>query len=96
MVEKPGVAEEMTQDVFMTLWNRGSSYKNERGSFTAWLLSVTHNRSIDELRESRRQAKLPTVEIDEAAIVAILHAFANLEVKGTYAFDRRGRRTLGG
>ena len=69
MVEKPGVAEEITQDVFMTLWLRGSSYKSERGPFTAWLLSITHNRSIDELRRSRRQAKLPTVEIDEAFMV---------------------------
>ena len=70
IVEKPGVAEEVTQDVFMTLWLRGSSYKKERGPFTAWLLSITHNRSIDELRKSRRQAKLPTVEIDEAFIVS--------------------------
>ncbi len=70
IVEKPGVAEEVTQDVFMTLWSRGSSYKSERGPFSAWLLSITHNRSIDELRKSRRQAKLPTVEIDEAFIVS--------------------------
>ena len=70
IVEKPGVAEEVTQDVFMTLWSRGSSCKSERGPFSAWLLSITHNRSIDELRKSRRQAKLPTVEIDEAFIVS--------------------------
>ena len=70
IVETPGVAEEVTQDVFMVLWLRGSSYKSERGPFSAWLLSITHNRSIDELRKSRRQAKLPTVDIDEAMIVS--------------------------
>ena len=70
IVERPGVAEEVTQDVFMVLWLRGSSYKSERGTFSAWLLSITHNRSIDELRKSRRQAKLATVDIDEAIIVS--------------------------
>ena len=35
MVEKPDLAEEVTQAVFMTVWRRGGSYKSERGPFTA-------------------------------------------------------------
>ncbi len=65
MVEKHGVAEEITQDVFVTLWKRGSSYKSERGPFSAWLLSVTHNRCIDELRKKKRQSRYHTVDIEE-------------------------------
>ena len=65
MVENQSLAEEITQDVFMTVWSRGATYKSDRGSFAAWLLSVTHNRCIDELRRRRRRARLPTMTVDE-------------------------------
>ncbi len=65
MVENQGQAEEIVQDVFMTVWTRGGSYKNDRGSFSSWLMSIAHNRCIDELRRRRRRAKLPTVPIDD-------------------------------
>ncbi len=74
MVEKPELAEEVTQDVFMTLWRRGSSYKSERGPFTAWLLSITHNRCIDELRRLKRHSRYPTVELDEVANLLATHS----------------------
>ncbi len=65
MVENQGLAEEVVQDVFMTVWTRGTTYRSERGPFSAWLLSVTHNRCIDELRKRRRRAKLPTMDIED-------------------------------
>ena len=74
MVEKPELAEEVTQDVFMTLWRRGSSYKSERGPFTSWLLSITHNRCIDELRRLKRHSRYPTVELDEVANLLATHS----------------------
>lgn len=64
MVENQSLAEEITQDVFLTVWTRGQTYRTERGPFPAWLLSVTHNRCIDELRRRRRRARIPTVDID--------------------------------
>lgn len=64
MVENQSLAEEITQDVFLTVWSRGQTYRSERGPFPAWLLSVTHNRCIDELRKRRRRGRLPTVDID--------------------------------
>ena len=69
VVEERSFAEEITQDVFVTLWSKGASYRSERGHLSAWLLSIAHNRSIDELRKRRRNARLPTVEIDETQIV---------------------------
>ncbi|MEE9284395.1 MAG: sigma-70 family RNA polymerase sigma factor [Dehalococcoidia bacterium] len=68
MVENPSLAEEITQDVFMTVWTRGSTYRSDRGPFSSWLLSVTHNRCIDELRKRRRRAKLSTIDIDEMRV----------------------------
>ena len=50
-----GAAEEVTQDVFFNVWRRGESYKSQRGSLKAWLFSIAHHRTIDELRKRKRQ-----------------------------------------
>ncbi len=47
-------AEEITQDVFLSMWRRSSSYSPDKGKFTTWLFSIAHNRTIDELRRRRR------------------------------------------
>jgi RNA polymerase sigma-70 factor (ECF subfamily) len=46
-------AEEVTQDVFLRVWNKVEQY--EPGTnFRAWLLRITRNVAIDYLRRSRR------------------------------------------
>ena len=48
-------AEELLQEVFFRAWRQAAAYSNQRGSFVTWLLSITHNRAIDELRRRRRR-----------------------------------------
>ena len=48
-------AEELTQEVFLRLWRQGGSYQQSRGVFLTWLLSVTHNMAIDEIRRRKRR-----------------------------------------
>ena len=54
MLRDPGAAEEVTQDVFFNVWRRAGSYNMQRGSPRAWLFSIAHHRTIDELRRRRR------------------------------------------
>lgn len=50
------LAEDVTQEVFLRLWQRPESYDPARGRLLSWLMSVTRNRAIDERRRvSRRQ-----------------------------------------
>ncbi len=50
--------EELVQEVYVRAWRQASSYSVDRGSVVTWLLSITHNLSIDELRKrSRRPVK---------------------------------------
>lgn len=65
MLRNQSQAEEIAQDVFLTVWRQGGTYDSERGSFPTWIMSVTHNRCIDELRKVRRRARLPTFDIDD-------------------------------
>jgi RNA polymerase sigma-70 factor (ECF subfamily) len=64
MLGDSGASEEVTQDVFLSVWRRVSSYKAGRGRFTTWLFSIAHNRTIDELRRRRRERyrENPTLE----------------------------------
>jgi RNA polymerase sigma-70 factor, ECF subfamily len=44
-------AEDVVQDVFLTLWRRPDCFDPERGTGRAWLLTVVRNRSMDQLRK---------------------------------------------
>jgi RNA polymerase sigma-70 factor (ECF subfamily) len=48
-------AEDVTQDVFLTFWQRPSTYVDERGAFGPWILRVTRNRAIDLIRRRSRE-----------------------------------------
>ncbi|HEX7101034.1 MAG TPA: sigma-70 family RNA polymerase sigma factor [Nitrolancea sp.] len=43
-------AEEVVQDAFMSVWRRAEGFDASRGSCRSWLLSIVHNRAIDQLR----------------------------------------------
>jgi RNA polymerase sigma-70 factor, ECF subfamily len=52
-------SEDLTQDAFLKVWRGASSYRAERGSVRTWILSIVHNRGIDQLRShaSRRRTQ---------------------------------------
>lgn len=59
------LAEEVVQDVFVTLWNKPERYDGNRGSLRAFLVTVAHGRSIDiarsegaRRRREEREARL--------------------------------------
>jgi RNA polymerase sigma-70 factor, ECF subfamily len=52
-------AEDLAQDAFLKVWRGAGSYRAERGSVRTWILSIVHNRGIDQLRShaSRRRTQ---------------------------------------
>jgi len=59
------VAEELTQEIFLTVWNKAEQYQAHQARFRTWLLSITRNRAIDQLRQRRRRIQ-PDVSLDDA------------------------------
>jgi RNA polymerase sigma-70 factor, ECF subfamily len=58
------VAEEVLQEAFMRSWQQSGRFELNRGTYASWLLSITHNLAIDELRKSqRRPQKADMVDI---------------------------------
>jgi RNA polymerase sigma factor (sigma-70 family) len=51
----PSIAADVTQEVFVHLWQRPDSFDPERGTVRAWIGVIAHRRSVDRVRsESRR------------------------------------------
>jgi len=51
-------AEDIVQDVFLTLWEKAGSFEPARGTAFAWAVTLTRNRAIDRIRVRRRRAAL--------------------------------------
>jgi RNA polymerase sigma-70 factor (ECF subfamily) len=49
-VGNPATAEEITQDVFLRVWQRARQYRADRAKVSTWLTSITRHRAIDQLR----------------------------------------------
>jgi RNA polymerase sigma-70 factor, ECF subfamily len=46
-------AEELLNEAFVRVWRQAPSFDSRRGKFSTWLMSVTRNLAIDELRSRR-------------------------------------------
>jgi RNA polymerase sigma-70 factor, ECF subfamily len=59
MMGERQAAEDLAQDAFLKVWRSAASYRADRGSVRTWLLSIVHNRGIDQLRShaSRRRTQ---------------------------------------
>jgi RNA polymerase sigma-70 factor (ECF subfamily) len=52
MMGERQAAEDLVQETFLQVWRAARSYRAERGSVRTWILSIAHNRGIDQLRSS--------------------------------------------
>ena len=51
-------AEEIVQEVFLSVWRKASTFDSGRGTFRAWILQIGHFAVINELRRRSRRPKL--------------------------------------
>ena len=57
MLRDTTLAEEATQDIFVNLWLKASSYNPQRGKPKAWFMSIAHHRIIDLIRARKRHVQ---------------------------------------
>ena len=59
-------AQDVVQEVFLTVWRDASRFDPARGGFSSWLLSMTHHKAVDAVRrEENLRKRRTTAEILE-------------------------------
>jgi RNA polymerase sigma-70 factor (ECF subfamily) len=91
IVGDPGVAEDVTQEAFLSLWRSGARYDAARGSVRSWMLGIVRNRAIDMLRRAAGPA--PKLDLDDEGV---LDSQASEELTEAEAIRRDTSRRLRG
>jgi RNA polymerase sigma-70 factor, ECF subfamily len=55
LVRNAGVAEELTNEVFLEVWRNAGSYRGASSAAT-WVLSIAHHRAVSSLRKRREES----------------------------------------
>ena len=61
VLQDPGAAEDVLQDIFMQLWRTPAAFDSSRGNMAAWLAVISRNRAIDVLRRRRPESDIEDV-----------------------------------
>ncbi len=75
MGDRPA-AEDLVQEAFLKVWRAAGSYRAERGSVRTWILSIVHNRGIDQLRSAASRRRVHDKVEATASVVQPSEAFA--------------------
>src|SRR5215468_6198373 len=55
-------AEDVLQDVYVTVWHKAGSFDPGRASPITWLVTIARNRAIDRLRASALRRRMEPIE----------------------------------
>jgi len=71
-----GQAEEIVQDVMLTVWSKADQFDPERAQVSAWVYQIARNRHIDIVRKENRPLPEelgtdPSAEPDASQILAV-------------------------
>ena len=89
------LAEDVLQDVFLSVWRDPGSYDGARGSFSAWLLSMVHHKAVDAVRREESQRRRQARAEDELALSAPTAARDVEDDAWTRVVSERVRGALG-
>jgi RNA polymerase sigma-70 factor (ECF subfamily) len=75
-------AEDVLQEIYLTIWRKGGDFDSSRASPISWLVAIARNRAIDRLRSGSQLRR--SAPLEEAAEVADLAPLASdlLEAEG--------------
>ncbi len=77
VLSKKELAEEVVQDVFLTIWNKPERWQASKGALLSWMLTITRYRSIDCLRREQRLPDTASIPLDELPHLLSQHAKVN-------------------
>jgi RNA polymerase sigma factor (sigma-70 family) len=64
------LAEDVLQEVFLSVWRDPAAFDRGRGSVASWLLAVVHHKAVDAVRREESQRRRQAMAEDEMALDA--------------------------
>jgi RNA polymerase sigma-70 factor (ECF subfamily) len=62
---RPDLAEEVLQESFVRIWNNASRYESHLSAPMTWMINITRNQAIDQLRKHRDR---PLTDVEQDAL----------------------------
>lgn len=62
MLREAAVAQEVTQEVFLSIWAQAAEFDPNRGTARSWVLALAHHKSVDAVRRGRLRSTEPLEE----------------------------------
>lgn len=96
------MSEDVTQEVFLTVWQRAETYRRDEGSPRTWLMTIAHRTAVDRVRSEethiRRKARLAAiaheVEYDDAFEAVLNRAEADMVTEHLSALSDLQRQAI--
>jgi RNA polymerase sigma-70 factor (ECF subfamily) len=74
-----GEAEDVLQEVYVTVWRKAADFDARRASPMTWLIAIARNRAIDRLRASRTSRNMEAIDAATEVADSAARADATLE-----------------
>ncbi len=74
VLNDPGQAEDVMQEIFFQIWRNPDSFVHGRGSMGAWLAVMARNRAIDALRRRK-----PSDSVDDVVLASPTNLASEIE-----------------
>ncbi|MEY2591122.1 MAG: hypothetical protein QOJ67_3106 [Acidimicrobiaceae bacterium] len=81
------LAEDVTQEVFVYLWEQPQRFDPLRGSFRSWLGLLAHRRSVDKVRAEVRRSRGES-RVEPAGTVTKIEAEVDDELAGVWVASK--------
>lgn len=62
----PGSAEEVTQDVFLRVWEKAQTYRADQAKVSTWISSIARYRTIDVMRRQNVRVDASSIAWEDA------------------------------
>lgn len=83
ILQNATLAEEVTQDTFLKVWEQTTRWDAQRGKLSSWLLKITQFGAIDRLRREHRQPMLHPDPIEDTDEITLIDRNAAMWQDGT-------------
>src|SRR3712207_3956758 len=89
------LAEDVLQDVFLSVWRDPGAFDARRGSFSSGLMAMVHHKAVDAVRREESQRRRQTLAEDDLTLRAPLSTYDVEEEAWSRSVAERVRTALG-